>query len=264
MLLPEGYGSTNTRYPVMYLLHGAGDTYRTWSEKTDVVSFARRYPVIIAMPDAGRGSEAGWYSDWRDGSRQWETFHTKILVNFIDRRFRTRGSGHRAVVGLSMGGFGAMSYAARHPKLFRAAASFSGAVDTMYAAPASGVVFSVGQDRFGTPDDRVWGSQTTEMSTWREHNPTDRAADLRGVWLYVASGTGTPGGPAGDDTGNPGGYAIENAIFQMNVSFVTALERAGVAYTRNLYLGGYHDWPYWQQELHNALPRVVKVISSSA
>jgi S-formylglutathione hydrolase FrmB len=260
ILLPEGYGSSRARYPVLFLLHGAGNTYRGWTENTDIVGFSRRYRVIIVMPDGGHDSEAGWYSDWRDGSRQWETFHTKVLVHYIDQHFRTNGPGHRAVAGLSMGGFGAMSYAARHKGLFRAAASFSGAVDTMYLAPGSGLVFVAAHDRVGTPDDRVWGNQTTEMETWRAHNPTDRAADLKGKWLFVATGTGTPGGPAGDDPGNPGGYGIEHGVFHMNMSFARALDGSGVAFTRDFYTGGYHGWPYWQRELHLALPQLVRRI----
>jgi len=164
------------------------------------------------------------------------------------------------VAGLSMGGFGAMSYAARHRGLFRAAASFSGAVDTRYVEPVSGIGFNIFHDMFGTPDDRVWGNQVTDEATWRAHNPTDRAADLGGVELFVATGTGTPGGPAGDDPSNPGGYFIEQVIFQMNLSFGRALDAAGVPSHRDFYLGGYHGWPYWERELHWALPQIVDVI----
>ena len=190
VLLPTDYDG-HRRYPVLYLLHGAGDTFATWSENTDVVDFSAQFPVIIVMPDGGHDANAGWYSDWVDGSRQWETFHTSVLVRYVDRHFRTLGGGHRAVAGLSMGGFGAMSYAARHRGLFTAAASFSGAVDTRYVEPASGIGFNVFHDMFGTPDDRVWGNQVTDEQTWREHNPTDRAADLSGVALFLATGTGT-------------------------------------------------------------------------
>ena len=212
------------------------------------------------MPDGGHDAEAGWYSDWADGSRQWETFHMRTLARYVERHFRVLRRGHRAVAGLSMGGFGAMSYAARHHGLFRAAASFSGAVDTRYVEPASGVGFNVFHDMFGTPDDRVWGNQVTSEATWREHNPTDRVADLRGVELFIATGTGTPGGPAGDDPSNPGGYFIEQVIFQMNLSFGRALDAAGVASHRDFYVGGYHGWPYWERELHWALPQIVDVI----
>ncbi|HTD26074.1 MAG TPA: alpha/beta hydrolase family protein [Candidatus Elarobacter sp.] len=262
VLLPTDYDG-HRRYPVLYLLHGAGDTFATWSENTDVVDFSAQFPVIIVMPDGGHDANAGWYSDWVDGSRQWETFHTSVLVRYVDRHFRTLGGGHRAVAGLSMGGFGAMSYAARHRGLFTAAASFSGAVDTRYVEPASGIGFNVFHDMFGTPDDRVWGNQVTDEQTWREHNPTDRAADLSGVALFLATGTGTPGGPAGDDPSNPGGYFIEQVIFQMNLSFARALDAAAVPYGKDFYLGGYHGWPYWERELHWALPQIVPLIDGA-
>jgi S-formylglutathione hydrolase FrmB len=138
ILLPVGYGHGDQRYPVLYLLHGAGDTYASWTIKTDVTAFSAQFPVIIVMPDAGHNSQAGWYSDWKDGNYQWETYHLGLLMRWVDRHLRTIPHGD-AVAGLSMGGFGAMSYAARHPGLFRVAASFSGAVDTQYAAPASGM-----------------------------------------------------------------------------------------------------------------------------
>ena len=264
VLLPEGYDPNGPGYPVLYLLHGAGDTYRTWSENTDVIAFSDAYRVIIVMPDGGRNADAGWYSDWVDGSRDWESFHTRTLIHYIDASFNTLGDGHRAVAGLSMGGFGAMHYATRHPGLFAAAASFSGAVDTMYGFPVSGVAFTQLHGTYGTPDDRVWGNQVTDEQTWRANNPTDLAAHLRCTPVFLATGTGTPGGPAGDDTGNPGGYALEFFIFQMNVSFQRALIADGVSYQTDPYVGGYHGWPYWQRELHWALPLMMPIMQSGA
>ncbi len=265
VVLPDGYTRTRVRYPVLYLLHGVGDTRTSWTDNTDLVALTQRVPVIIVMPDGGRGAQAGWYSDWKDGSRHWETFHTNVLVPYIDRSFRTRGDGHRAVAGCSMGGFGAMSYAARHRGLFRAAASFSGVVDTMYAAPASGAVFhlggrGVGGESIGTPNEGVWGSQITDEETWRAHNPTDRAADLRGVRLFVGSGTGTPGGSQGDDPSRPNAYVTETFVYQMNLEFTRALDQAAVSY-ESRFRAGYHDWPYWQQELHRVLPSIVRTVA---
>ena len=263
VILPEGYAEHPCRtYPVLYLLHGVGDTYETWVENTDVVEFTRQLPVIVVMPDGGRNAEAGWYSDWADGSRQWETFHTDVLPKFMDATFRTGGAGHRLVAGLSMGGFGTMSYAARHPGMFKAAASFSGMVDTMYGFPVSGPGFSALHEQFGTPDDRVWGNQLADEANWRAHNPTDLAAHLAGTALFVATGTGTPGGPAGDVPDNPGAYGIEAFILQLNLSFVRALTLAGVPFQQDFYPGGYHGWPYWQRELHWALPQMVPLAAT--
>lgn len=265
VLLPDGYDKSKARYPVVYLLHGVGDNYRSWTALTDVVAFTKRTKAIVVMPDGGSGSNAGWYSDWKDRSRQWETFHTKILLTYIDRNFRTLGKGHRAAIGISMGGFGAMKYAARHKGMFRAAASFSGMVDSMYGWPASGPFFhhagqGIGGQSLGTPNENVWGDQVSDEDRWRAHNPTDLAAAFKGVWLYVATGTGAPGGPAGEDPTRPHSYANENFIWQMNLNFTRALDEAGVRYTSDTDGGGYHHWPYWQHQLHQALPKVLNVI----
>jgi S-formylglutathione hydrolase FrmB len=262
LILPQGYCSSvdgGTRYPVLYLLHGAGDTYQAWATNTDVVAFSKAYKLIIVMPDGGHNAAAGWYSNWVDGEYQWETFHIDILPDYINRAYRTV-PGDAAIAGLSMGGFGAMSYAARHPGMFKAAASFSGALDLLYAAPLTGVLFTELHSSYGTPDQRVWGDQLQNRDVWASHNPASLAAKLKGTALYLASGSGTPGGAQGDDLTNPGGYGLENGIFQMNLSMVRSLDEAGVPHTDDFYVGGYHGWPYWQADMHWALPQIYSVL----
>ncbi|HET6811765.1 MAG TPA: alpha/beta hydrolase family protein [Acidimicrobiales bacterium] len=264
VLVPPGYCASGRHYPVLYLLHGAGDTYRSWSANTDLVSFERAhaFPLIIVMPDGGHNATAGWYSDWLDGRYQYEAFDTGVLPRYVDSRYRTV-RGDRGIAGLSMGGFGALSFAARHPGMYRVAASFSGAVDMLYGAPASGVIFDQLHDAYGTPNEDVWGSQAGNESVWAAHNPASLAAKLAGTALFLASGTGTPGGAQGDDPGNPGGYGLEHGVFQMNLSLVRALDRAGVPHTDDFYAGGYHGWPYWQADLHWALPQIASILGPS-
>ena len=266
ILLPSAYDGRR-RLPVVYLLHGVGDTFRTWVDNTDVETFAAGLGAIVVMPDGGRSPESGWYSDWADGSRKWETLHVDVLVPYVDATFATRGTrAHRAVAGLSMGGLGATSYAARHPDVFGAAASFSGALDTQLYGPAEAVGFKVAQPYFGTPDERVWGDGTTPEGAgrWAEHNPAAlaRAGTLRHLdgTLWLSTGTGTPGGPAGDDPGNPGGYAVEQVVWQTNQSFELALAQSATPYHDLGYLGGLHDWPHWQHALHAVLPALVAAI----
>ena len=258
ILLPADYHSTRARYPVLYLLHGAGDTYATWTDQTDVEAFSASLPVIIVMPDGGHDADAGFYSDWLDGSRQWETFHVDVLRRYVERNFRTLpGRRHRALAGLSMGGFGAMSYAARHPELFEAAASFSGAVDTLWAVPASNVLYAT-----HVVDVGVWGDPATHEALWRAHNPTDLARRLRHTALFLATGDGTRGGPAGD-IDDPGSYGIETVVRAMTLDFARALEAAGASYAADFYAGGYHGWPYWERELHWALPQILQRIGAT-
>ena len=95
-----------------------------------------------------------------------------------------RAATGRAIAGLSMGGFGAMSYAARHPDRF-AAASFSGAVDTNNPLDQA------------VTDDKPFGPRATEEVRWRASNPWDLADNLRPLRLAVRTGNGQPGGPFG-------------------------------------------------------------------
>jgi diacylglycerol O-acyltransferase/trehalose O-mycolyltransferase len=256
VILPAGYSDSAT-YPVLYLLHGAGGSYAEWTQNTDVVSFSSAYRLIIAMPDTGRSPNAGWYADWVDGSRQWESFHMNDVIPYIEATYH--GNGKRAIAGLSMGGYGAMYYAASHPGEFKAAASFSGAVDIRYGAPVSGVAFSLLHDAVGTPNDNVWGNQLTEDANWRAHNPADLAAHLAGTKVFLASGDGFPGGRH-EDPNNPGAYFIEGGAYQLNLSFARALTQAGIPHTDNFYGPGQHTWPYWQDDLHWVLPRILTAL----
>jgi hypothetical protein len=52
------------RWPVLYLLHGCCDTYRSWTRSTDVAALTAHSDVLVVMPDGGK---AGFYSDWLPG-----------------------------------------------------------------------------------------------------------------------------------------------------------------------------------------------------
>ena len=274
IFLPEGYGAegNDRRYPVLYLLHGAGDYYKTWSENTDMYAFTRALDLIVVMPSSGGTcsgcGESGWYTDWKDGSRHWESFHIQVLIPYIDSSFATLGDGHRAIAGLSMGGYGAMKYAAKYPGLFQGAASFSGAVDIRHGAPANYVVFRLANPFLGTPDDRVWGNQVTEEETWRANNPADLIENykVKPLKILLATGNGVPGdkdlSPASpaDAPGLAGGMGIEHGVWQMNVSFRQKLDAAGVGHADFFYGPGIHSWPYWQDALLWALPQLLSVV----
>lgn len=255
VILPVDYclRRDRTEYPVVYLLHGAGDTWQTWTANTDVEEFSQAHGVIIVTPDGGKNVEAGWYSDWIDESRDWEVFHTDMLVEYVDATFRTLGDGHRAIAGLSMGGFGAMSYAARWDDRYAAAAEFSGAVDTMIAAPVSGVVFEALNPFVGTPREDVWGNQVVDEEVWRAHNPTDLVTELDDVELFLTWGDGMPQSPGQPDF-------IELGINQMHETFRDALDGVGIDREERFVPGGRHAWPDWEAALHWALPQLVAAI----
>jgi S-formylglutathione hydrolase FrmB len=246
VMLPTGYDShPRRRYPVLYLLHGATDGYASWTVKGDAERLTARYQVIVVMPDSGpSGGYTNWYNGGAGGPPQWETYHIDQLIPWIDRHLRTRADrSERAIAGLSMGGFGAMSYAARHPDLFVAAASFSGAVDTNEPL-----------DIAVTPS-QTFGPRPTQEVRWRAHNPWDLAANLGGVSLTIRTGNGLPGGPFG------GGDIFEVTVHQMSVSFHAKLARLGIPSRWDDYGPGGHTWPYWQRDLRETLPTLASTFA---
>lgn len=244
VLLPRGYAGSGRRYPVLYLLHGAVGSYRSWTELGDAERITRVRQLIVVMPDSGPG---GGYTDWWNGGRRgrpaWERYHIGQLIPFIDRRYRTRADrSGRALAGLSMGGFGAMTYAARHPDLFTAAASFSGAVDLTHP----GIVAVTG--------DRPFGPFATQELRWRARNPVDLAANLRGLDVTIRAGDGMPGGALGGDAFDP----IESVTYQASRALHRRLERLSIPHRWDYYGPGNHTWPYWRRGLRQTLPALMR------
>lgn len=127
VILPKGY-SVDTKYPVLYLLHGYSGNYSNWVKNTTVASLADQYGYMVVCPDGGFGS---WYWDIaNDRNYQYETFVSKELVDYIDQHYATvKDRKGRAITGLSMGGHGALSLAIKHQDLYGAAGSTAGGVD---------------------------------------------------------------------------------------------------------------------------------------
>jgi S-formylglutathione hydrolase FrmB len=235
ILLPAGYASGTTRYPVLYVYHGLGGSNFDWLYNSDIEKFTQNVPVIIVMPEA----DSGWYvnpANPQAASPHWEDYHIGELIPYIDGHYRTiAGRSGRAVAGFSMGGMGAFSYAARHPDLFVAAASFSGALD-----------LSLETDNIG--------SSTTGSWFWSGHDPVELAGNLAGLTVYLASGNGSPGSldPAG--TARDAGEATKLVEFK---HMVTALQSAHVAATLDAFGPGTHTFPYFQRDFHKALPLIM-------
>lgn len=115
-----------SKLPVVYLLHGGNGSFRNWSNNTDVARFAER-GLILVMPD---GDES-WYTNSAERPQdRYEDYVTQDLVTDVESRFPVaRGRANRAIIGISMGGFGAVKLALRHPDLYVFAGGLSSALD---------------------------------------------------------------------------------------------------------------------------------------
>lgn len=128
VILPVDYAtSPSTRYPVLYLLHGLSDNSGTWTERTNVVDSAAGHRFIVVMPEG----DVSWYTDSATvPTERYESYLLEELIPDVQKRYRTIEEGYaRGIAGLSMGGYGSLKMALKHPDEFALAASMSGSVN---------------------------------------------------------------------------------------------------------------------------------------
>lgn len=130
--LPPSYETSTKRYPVIYLLHGIADTYDVWTTSWKIPALLDQLvaangmrETIVVMPN-GRTKTLGSFYANSPVSGRWEDFIAVDLVAYVDKNFRTLAKpGSRGIVGHSMGGFGAIRMAMRHPDVYRVAYALS-------------------------------------------------------------------------------------------------------------------------------------------
>lgn len=136
--IPPCYQASLRRFPVVYLLHGAGYREQQWENIGTVQALEQGLrletlpPMILVMPYTGSIGNTNTFPP----NRSYETVLLDELVPAIDRDFCTiRNRSQRAIGGISRGGFWAMSVAMRHPDVFGAAGGHSAAFDATNAPP---------------------------------------------------------------------------------------------------------------------------------
>ncbi len=117
--------------PAVYCYHGLGDTCETFAARSGIKELSDRLGLVAVMPDAGRS----WHvNDTRPGGAAWEDYLAGELVDYVDEHFPVRPDRKgRGLAGFSMGGYGALLYAFRHPERFGAVASLAASVSFGHA-----------------------------------------------------------------------------------------------------------------------------------
>ncbi|MFF1388333.1 MULTISPECIES: alpha/beta hydrolase-fold protein [Rhodococcus] len=250
-------------FPSVWMLDGlrATDNENAWTYETDAESFYADKNVNVILPVGGQSS---FYSDWLEPDNgknyQWETFLTKELPSILEKDWRTTQT--RGVVGLSMGGTSAMFLTARNPGFFKFAASLSGILTTTSLGMPQAIQFAM-TDAGGYNSAAMWGPPSNAQ--WAAHDPYALAEKLKGVSLYVSSGSGTTG-PYDQPSGIPGvstnyaGMGLEILARLTSQTFATKLNQLGIPAQVNYRPSGTHSWPYWQFELHQLWPQLANAI----
>jgi hypothetical protein len=169
-----------------------------------------------------------------------------------------------------MCGFGVMSYAGRRPGFSRAAASFSGVlntlhptVDPLFPGLYSTWVLQAFLAPLGYDPLSLFGDPVAQRDVWAAYNPADLVGNLRGTKLFVSSGNGHVGplDPPGTD---PSGLLVqlEGAPLLQNQEFIRRATALGLDLTTDLYGPGTHTWPYRARELEKAFPLLMQALGA--
>ncbi|BFO17215.1 alpha/beta hydrolase family protein [Streptomyces sp. KM77-8] len=258
LLTPDGWnpGERHRHWSTLWLLHGCCGDYTSWTSMTDVARTDSLRDVLVVMPEAGWN---GWYSDWwnhgRGGDPAWETFHTKELRHLLERDW---GAGHdRVVAGLSMGGQGALLYAARHPGMFKATAAYSGSAHPprcRVGRPHHGLLRRPGHrpaPRLGRP-----GRPAPDLAGPRP-GPPRQTPEITPRLPVLRRRHHRPLDPPGATS------ALEADFNRQNHALAAELKRVGARQvTTHFYGPGTHGWPYWERELHASLPMLLEALGT--
>ncbi len=144
---PAGYEDSKESYPVLYLLHGAGGDENAWSELgravqilDNLIAQGKAQPMIVVMPNGNGAQEAvpgeypnSMYKPSFMNSKTMEGSFEKAfpdIMNYVESHYRTvNDKAHRAIAGLSMGGFHSLYISANYPDKFGYVGLFSAAIN---------------------------------------------------------------------------------------------------------------------------------------
>lgn len=238
--LPPDYETSHRNYPVLYLLHGAGDDQTGWVQFGEVLHITNKAihegiatPMIIVMPDARTG-QIGYFNNIK-GDWRYEDFFFDEFMPFVEKTYRVKNEKrYRAVAGLSMGGGGSFMYALHRPDLFSSACPLSA-----YIGPLS----MEDMKNFMTRTNQTGIEQ--EMETYfNRHNAINLINEIkddqkRAVRWYI---------DCGDD----------DFLYEGNSLVHIAMKKKEIPHEFRIRDGG-HTWTYWR----TALPDVLKFVSDA-
>jgi S-formylglutathione hydrolase FrmB len=245
---PPGYdASSNKRYPTLYFLHGLFEDEHSWLDRggeqiwETLTEQGAIGNFIVVLPAGGRT----FYVNSADGHDRYEDFFIQELAPEIDRKYRTRAvASERGISGVSMGGYGALHLAMRHPDVFGSASAHSAALLPKFPDPLPtegrwGFYARVLQGPFGSPLNESYFNANNPL-TLAEH--PERFPHLA---LYFDCGDHDRYGF------NEGAELLDRILSQKNFPHTFALRAGG------------HGWDYLHEYMHFSLEFESKVFTQA-
>ena len=235
--LPNSFGKSEQLYPVVYLLHGLTGTYNDWVKKglmqtvvDELMGTGEACEMVIVMPNAGGpDTHHTWNGYFNMPGWNYEDFFFQEFLPAVEAKYRIiSDKGHRAVMGLSMGGGGSVVYAQRHPDLFSSCYAMSAWLDNKRDEVRAS----------NSPKDCLYyvGEAVREHSAldFMDRADEETLAQLRTVKWFI---------DCGDD----------DFLLDLNVGLYQKMRDHKVKSELRV-RNGVHNWEYWHLALRLALP----------
>jgi len=195
--LPPSYEASSKKYPVLYFLHGLNENEMRWSTRggsdlllDKLVADGKIGEFIVAIPAVDSQS---FYTNARGGGAPWEDVVVKEFIPMVESTYRVNATrATRAISGISMGGYGSLKIAMKHPEMFSAVSAHSAALVPSFD---STTVNGRRLDMFKALFDRIYGinfAGTQDLTYWDANNPLTLAKDtakLQKMKIYFDCGT---------------------------------------------------------------------------
>ena len=232
VLLPDDYHTSGCTYPVLYLFHGGNEDFITF-DRLGIRALTAGQKIIVVMPDGGH---VGWYSNpvsSNVGPRNWETFHIQQLLPWIDANFRTFAEyDGRAVAGFSMGGFGALKYAAKYFGHFASVSAYSGPASLRRDAGLVVHWANVSSATIDLAGGTVYGAPFWDQARVSAHTPVERIESYRNKRVFLVAGTSP-------DPVNWFDSVNETQVLAGQREYRCCLDNAGIQYEAHEEPGGH-------------------------
>ncbi len=238
--LPADYETSNRNYPAVYLLHGYSDDETGWIQFGEANEIADKgiaegaFPAcIIIIPDG----KVTWYCNSADGKDRWEDMFVNELIPTVEKLYRIRAKKEfRAIAGLSMGGYGALTLSMRNPDLFSSCVALSSGTfsDEEIAKQPDQQYTGYFKNIYGN---NLKG-EARISEAWKANNPlhlihTVSAEKLKGIRFYIDCGD--------DDFLYKGNSLLHIGMRDLNITHEYRVRNGG------------HSWSYWRTGLYDGL-----------
>jgi S-formylglutathione hydrolase FrmB len=237
--LPDDY-TDSIDYPVLFLLHGFGGDETSWAKRANIkhlldslINIEILPPAVVVFPD---GKKSYYINDYA-GIYPFEDFFVNEFIPYIESQYAiSEKISDRAIGGLSMGGFGAVTMTVKYPELFGTSINLSGAVRTPQQFSELTPVRYHGYFSHVYGDSLPGNDRITEH--WKANSiyyliDSTSSSTLKSIHWYIDCGT--------EDYL----YLSNIAMHQLYVSF-------GIPHELHLRPGG-HTWPFWKEGFINAM-----------